>query len=132
MHSLIGHIVVHAPPTSVSLVPRLRGSWDTAAPSDTNFRFDPDRLRQPDIPHAATFRALKSRLIRRRLMRGKKLVIYCEACGSDALGGAADFIAFHHLSFCSPDCRDAYRDADELRRAEKERLARRIRASKAA
>ena len=65
-------------------------------------------------------------------MRGKKLVIYCEACGGDALSGTADFITFHHLSFCSPDCRDAYRNADELRRAENEQSARRIRASKAA
>ena len=65
-------------------------------------------------------------------MRAKKLVIYCEACGSDALSGTADFITFHHLSFCSTDCRDAYRNADELRRAENEQLARRIRASKAA
>ena len=65
-------------------------------------------------------------------MRAKKLVIYCEACGGDALSGTADFITFHHLSFCSPDCRDEYRNADELRRAENEQLARRIRASKAA
>jgi len=65
-------------------------------------------------------------------MRAKKLVIYCEACGGDALRGTADFIIFHHLSFCSPDCRDAYRNADELRRVENEQLAQRIRASKAA
>jgi hypothetical protein len=65
-------------------------------------------------------------------MRAKKLVIYCEACGSDALSGTTDFITFHHLSFCSPDCRDEYRNADELRRAEKEQSLRRIRASKAA
>jgi hypothetical protein len=65
-------------------------------------------------------------------MRGKKLLIYCEACGSDVLGGTMDFIIFHHLSFCSPDCRDTYRNADELRRAEKEQSAQRSRASKAA
>ena len=65
-------------------------------------------------------------------MRGKKLVIYCEACGSDALSGTTDFITFHQLSFCSPDCRDAYRNADEQRQDEKERSGRRIRASKAA
>ena len=65
-------------------------------------------------------------------MRGKKLVVYCEACGSDTLSCTTDFITFHHLSFCSPDCRDAYRDADELRRAENEQSARRIRGSKAA
>jgi hypothetical protein len=65
-------------------------------------------------------------------MRGKKLVIYCEACGGDALSGVTDFIVFHHLNFCSPDCREVYRNADELRLAEKEQSAQRIRASKAA
>jgi hypothetical protein len=49
-------------------------------------------------------------------MRAKRLV-YCELCGSDTLTCTTDFIVFHHLSFCSPDCRDAYRAADEERRA---------------
>ena len=65
-------------------------------------------------------------------MRGKKLVIYCEMCGSDTLNCTTDFITFHQLSFCSPDCRNEYRDADELRRAAKEQPAGRARASKAA
>ena len=65
-------------------------------------------------------------------MRGKKLVVYCEACGSDTLNCTADFITFHHLSFCSPDCRDEYRFADEVRRAAKAQPAGRTRAAKAA
>jgi hypothetical protein len=65
-------------------------------------------------------------------MRGRKLVIYCEMCGSDTLSCTTDFITFHHLSFCSPDCRDVYRDADELGRSAKEKPAARGRASKAA
>ena len=65
-------------------------------------------------------------------MRGKTLVIYCEMCGSDALSCTADFIIFHHLSFCSPDCHDAYRDADEQRRAARQQPAVRTRAGKAA
>ncbi len=48
-------------------------------------------------------------------MRGK--LIYCEVCGSDTLTCTSDFIVFHHLNFCSPDCRDDYRAADEDRRA---------------
>ena len=65
-------------------------------------------------------------------MRGKTLVIYCEMCGSDTPDCTADFITFHHLSFCSPDCHDAYRDADEQRRAAKAHLVAQTRASKAA
>jgi hypothetical protein len=65
-------------------------------------------------------------------MRGKKLIIYCETCGGDTLSCTTDFIVFHRLSFCSPDCRDVYRDADELSRAAKQRPAAPARASKAA
>jgi hypothetical protein len=65
-------------------------------------------------------------------MRGKKLAIYCEVCGSDTLSCTTDFITFHHLNFCSPDCRDEYRFADERRRAAKERPAGRTCAPKAA
>jgi hypothetical protein len=65
-------------------------------------------------------------------MRGKKLVVYCEMCGSDTLSCTTDFITFHHLSFCSPDCHDAYRDADERGRAAKEQPAACTRSSKAA
>jgi hypothetical protein len=47
----------------------------------------------------------------------RKLIIYCEACGSDTLTCTAEFIVYHRLSFCSPDCRDGYRTVDEERRA---------------
>jgi hypothetical protein len=46
----------------------------------------------------------------------RKLIIYCEACGSDTLTCTAEFILYHRLSFCSPDCRDDYRVAEEERR----------------
>jgi hypothetical protein len=46
----------------------------------------------------------------------RKLMVYCEACGSDRLTCTADFIVYHRLSFCSPDCHDDYRAADEARR----------------
>jgi hypothetical protein len=39
----------------------------------------------------------------------RKLIIYCETCGSDTLSCTAEFIIFHQLSFCSPDCREDYR-----------------------
>ena len=65
-------------------------------------------------------------------MRSKKLIIYCEMCGGDRLSCTTDFITFHHLSFCSPDCREVYRDADELSRVAKEQPAAPNRASKAA
>jgi hypothetical protein len=65
-------------------------------------------------------------------MRGKKLVVYCEMCGSDTLSCTTDFITFHHLSFCSPDCHDTYRDTDERGRAAKEQPAGCTRSSKAA
>lgn len=64
-------------------------------------------------------------------MRGK-LVVYCELCGSDRLSCTSDFITFHHLRFCSPDCRDDYRTADEDRRTAKENPAAGAQASKAA
>lgn len=47
---------------------------------------------------------------------GRKLAIYCEVCGAAKPSGSAEFIVFHRLTFCSPDCRDEYRAADELRR----------------
>jgi hypothetical protein len=46
----------------------------------------------------------------------RKLIVYCEACGSDRLSCTAEFIVYHRLSFCSPDCREDYRAADEQRR----------------
>jgi hypothetical protein len=47
----------------------------------------------------------------------RKLIVYCEACGSEQPSGE-DFVVFHCLAFCSPDCRDDYRLADERRRDE--------------
>ena len=45
----------------------------------------------------------------------RKVVVYCEQCGgADASG--AELVVFHCLSFCSVDCRDHYRTADEERR----------------
>ena len=43
----------------------------------------------------------------------RKLVVYCEQCGGTELSGTPEFIVFHHLTFCSPDCRDDYRAATE-------------------
>jgi hypothetical protein len=60
--------------------------------------------------------------IRRPIMRGK-LIVYCELCGSDTLSCTADFIVYHRLSFCSPDCREDYRAADEARREYGEKSA---------
>ena len=50
----------------------------------------------------------------------RKLIVYCEACGSDRPNGD-DFVIFHCLAFCSPECRADYRTADEQRREEKAR-----------
>ena len=55
-------------------------------------------------------------------MRGKALV-YCEVCGGTEPSGTADFLLFHCLAFCSPDCLDDYKTADEERRARKEATA---------
>jgi len=52
-------------------------------------------------------------------MRGK-IVTICEVCGGTKPSGAADFLVFHCLTFCSPDCRDDYRAADEERRTRNE------------
>jgi hypothetical protein len=46
----------------------------------------------------------------------RKLVTYCEQCGGTELSGTDAFMMFHCLSFCSPNCRDDYRAADEARR----------------
>jgi hypothetical protein len=50
----------------------------------------------------------------------RKILTICEVCGGTKPSGAADFVVFHCLTFCSPDCRDDYRAADEERRAKKE------------
>jgi len=56
-------------------------------------------------------------------MRKKAVVVICELCGGPKPSGTADFVVFHCLAFCSPDCRDDYRTADEERRAGKEAAA---------
>lgn len=53
----------------------------------------------------------------------RKLVVYCEQCGGSGLSGTPDFLEFHCLAFCSPDCRDDYRTADEARREAKRAVA---------
>jgi hypothetical protein len=51
----------------------------------------------------------------------RQLVVYCEHCGgADAPG---EFLVFHALSFCSADCRDDYRAADEERREARRAIA---------
>lgn len=52
----------------------------------------------------------------------KKAVVMCELCGGTGPSGAANFLVFHCLAFCSPDCLDDYRAADEERRAIKEAM----------
>src|SRR5215213_10506642 len=49
----------------------------------------------------------------------KKVVVICEMCGGTTPSCADDFLVFHCLAFCSPDCRDDYRAADEERRVRK-------------
>jgi len=53
----------------------------------------------------------------------KKLMVICELCGGAKPSGTADFVVFHCLAFCSPDCLDDYRTADDERRARKEAAA---------
>ena len=53
----------------------------------------------------------------------RKALVYCEMCGGIEPSGAADFLLFHCLAFCSPDCLDDYKAADEERRATKEAAA---------
>ena len=61
----------------------------------------------------------------------RKALVYCEVCGGTTATGASDFMVFHCLAFCSPDCRDDYRTADEERRAARERtVATQVRAAK--
>jgi hypothetical protein len=50
----------------------------------------------------------------------RKIVTVCEVCGGAQPSGTVDFVIFHCLTFCSPDCLDDYRVADEERRARKE------------
>ena len=50
----------------------------------------------------------------------RKILTICEVCGGTTPSGAADFLVFHCVTFCSPDCLDDYRTADEERRAKKD------------
>jgi hypothetical protein len=50
----------------------------------------------------------------------RKILTICEVCGGTTPSGAADFFVFHCLTFCSSDCVNDYRTADEERRAKKE------------
>ncbi len=52
-------------------------------------------------------------------MRKKTLVI-CEMCSGATPSGAPDFLVFHCLAFCSPDCLGDYRTADDERRLSNE------------
>lgn len=49
----------------------------------------------------------------------RKFVVYCEVCGSER-PNVGEFRVFHHLTFCSVECVEEYRGADEVRRAAKE------------
>ena len=53
----------------------------------------------------------------------RKLVAYCEHCGGTERSGTPVFVMFHCLTFCSPDCRDDYRTADEERREARRAVA---------
>jgi len=53
----------------------------------------------------------------------RKLVAYCEHCGGTERSGTPEFVMFHCLTFCSPDCRDDYRTADEERREARRAVA---------
>jgi hypothetical protein len=53
----------------------------------------------------------------------RKALVYCEVCGGTTPSGAADYLIFHCMAFCSPDCLDDYRATDEERRANKQTQA---------
>lgn len=48
---------------------------------------------------------------------------YCEHCGGTEVSCTDTFLVFHHLTFCSPDCRDDYRAIDEERRETRRAMA---------
>ena len=50
----------------------------------------------------------------------KNALVICEICGGTKPSGTADFVVFHCLTFCSPDCLDDYRAADAERRSKNE------------
>ena len=53
----------------------------------------------------------------------RKLILDCEQCGGTEPSGTPELLVFHCLTFCSPDCRDDYRAADEERREAKRAIA---------
>jgi hypothetical protein len=52
-----------------------------------------------------------------------KKLVYCEQCGGAERDDAPEFLVFHCLAFCSPDCRGDYQAADEARREAKRAVA---------
>jgi hypothetical protein len=56
-------------------------------------------------------------------MMRKTSIVICEMCSGAKPSGTADFVVFHCLAFCSPDCLGDYRAADEERRAVSETAA---------
>jgi hypothetical protein len=53
-------------------------------------------------------------------MTMRRKITICEICGGTKPSGAADFLVFHCVTFCSPDCLGDYRTAGEERRAKKD------------
>jgi len=53
----------------------------------------------------------------------RKALVYCEVCGDTKPSGTPEFFMFHCLAFCSPDCLEDYKAADEERRARNEAAA---------
>jgi len=53
----------------------------------------------------------------------RKVLVYCEACGGTTPWGAADYLIFHCLTFCSADCLDDYKAGDEGRGADRQTAA---------
>jgi hypothetical protein len=47
-------------------------------------------------------------------------MLVCQMCDANKPSGTSAFILFHCLTFCSPECHEEYRAADEERRAQRE------------
>ena len=52
---------------------------------------------------------------RNLILAKKRAILVCDVCGGNRLSGTHDFISFHCLLFCSPDCYEEYRTEDEER-----------------
>ena len=50
----------------------------------------------------------------------RKALVYCEVCGGTTPSDAPDYLIFHCLAFCSPDCLDDYKAAGEGRETSKQ------------